>query len=242
MTYRESSPAVALATIKPPVSLLLKPVASINDIVTAWKDYQDLKAKLLSESDYQLIQGKNCIKKSGWRKIQTAFSISDELMSEVRKDYKSYFVYEVTVKTTAPNGRYAFGIGSCASNERSFAHVEHDVRSTAHTRAKNRAIADLVGGGDVSAEEMDHDRTENNESEETGMDNNYFNHLFHGRDTEQVKNNDSFSMTDKQKKYLTSLVNERISDNEEREHKLEWLESGISRQEASEAISELVSA
>lgn len=234
-----TSPAVTLAKIKQPQSLLIKPVASTNDIVEAWEDYQNLKAKLLNESDYQIISGKNCIKKSGWRKIQTAFSISDELMSEIRKDYKDYFVYEITVKTIAPNGRFAFGIGSCASNERKFAHVEHDTRSTAHTRAKNRAIADLVGGGDVSAEEMDHDQ---NESEEASVDSNYFNQLFQGRDTEREKSNDSFSMTDKQKKYLTSLMNERISDNEEREQKLEWLESGISRQEASEAIAELLSA
>ena len=234
-----NSPAVVLARTKQPQSLLIKPVASISDIVNAWQDYQSLKAKLLDESDYQMIQGKNCIKKSGWRKIQTAFSISDELMSEIRKDYKDYFVYEVTVKTTAPNGRYAFGIGSCASNERKFAHIEHDTRSTAHTRAKNRAIADLVGGGDVSAEEMDHDRSE---SDRADMNSNYFNQIFQDRDAEQEKNNDSFSMTGKQKKYLTSLINEKIFDNEEREQKLEWLEGGISRQEASEAIAELLSA
>jgi len=34
------------------------------------------------------------------------------------------------------------------------AKLEHDVRATAETRAKNRAIADLVGGGEVTAEEM----------------------------------------------------------------------------------------
>mgnify|MGYP006273315195 CR=1 FL=1 len=31
---------------------------------------------------------------------------------------------------------------------------EHDIIATAETRAKNRAISDLVGGGDVSAEEV----------------------------------------------------------------------------------------
>lgn len=31
---------------------------------------------------------------------------------------------------------------------------EHDILATAETRAKNRAISDLVGGGDVSAEEV----------------------------------------------------------------------------------------
>lgn len=32
---------------------------------------------------------------------------------------------------------------------------EHDIFATAATRAKNRAISDLVGGGEVSVEEMD---------------------------------------------------------------------------------------
>ena len=46
-------------------------------------------------------------------------------------------------------------VGSCASNERRFAHIDHDVRAIAHTRSKNRAVADLVGGGEVSAEEIE---------------------------------------------------------------------------------------
>lgn len=235
MNNIQTQPAIVLAGTKQLPSLLIKPAASTDDVVDAWKNYQELKAKLLDDNDYQLIQGKNCIKKSGWRKIQTAFSISDELISEERKDYKDYFVYEVTVKTSAPNGRFAFGMGSCASNERKFAHIEHDTRSTAHTRAKNRAISDLVGGGDVSAEEMDYDRSD---SSVENIDNNYFDQLFQNDNEE--KNNRSFSMSDKQKKYLVSLINEKIFDNEEREQKLEWLESGISKQEASEAIAELL--
>jgi len=34
---------------------------------------------------------------------------------------------------------------------------EHNIYATAETRAKNRAISDMVGGGEVSAEEMDAD-------------------------------------------------------------------------------------
>lgn len=238
MNNPSSSPAVVLSRLKQPTSLLLKPVASVNDIVEAWQDYQNLKTKLLNESDYQMIQGKNCIKKSGWRKIQTAFSISDELISEERKEYKDYFVYQTTVKVIAPNGRYAFGIGSCASNERKFAHVEHDTRSTAHTRAKNRAIADLVGGGDVSAEEMSY---EQKESDKEDIDKNYIDQIFQNSEPEPMRDNDGADMTDKQKKYLTSLINERIFDNDEREQKFEWLEGGIDRQEASDAIAELLS-
>ena len=36
-----------------------------------------------------------------------------------------------------------------------FTHAEHDIISTAHTRAKNRAISDIIGTGEVSAEEME---------------------------------------------------------------------------------------
>ncbi len=35
------------------------------------------------------------------------------------------------------------------------AKLEHDIRVTAETRAKNRAISDLVGGGEISAEEIE---------------------------------------------------------------------------------------
>ena len=55
----------------------------------------------------------------------------------------------------APNGRINTGVGICDSKERNFAHLEHDVYATAHTRAKSRAISDMVAGGVVSAEEME---------------------------------------------------------------------------------------
>lgn len=121
--------------------------------------FEELKRKLLSSKDYQNIGGKQYIKKSGWRMFSLAFNLSDEILKEERKEYKAnnqeYFAWEVTVRVTAPNGRYAEATASCSSNEKRFTHPEHDVRATAHTRAKNRAIADLIGGGEVSAEEMD---------------------------------------------------------------------------------------
>jgi len=44
--------------------LLLKPIASIDSIVEAYKEYSLLKTRLLSENDYQIIKGKKYIKKS----------------------------------------------------------------------------------------------------------------------------------------------------------------------------------
>lgn len=148
---------------------IVRPLVTAQEALEAWKAYQDLKTKLLDPSDYQVIvmfqAGKGSVKKpfvkkSGWRKLATAFNISDEVIKEERKEYtdekgNKYFVQEVTARATASNGRIMDGTGSCASNERGFAHLEHDVRATAETRGKNRAIADMIGGGDVSAEEVE---------------------------------------------------------------------------------------
>ncbi len=147
-----------LATRQGADTSLIRPVASADEVLAAWRQFQDVKRSLLTLEDYQDIQGRPRIKKSGWRKIAAAFGISDALLREERREVESpagrHFVWEVSARAIAPNGRYADAVGSCASTERRFAHLEHDVRSTAHTRAKNRAIADLVGGGELSAEEI----------------------------------------------------------------------------------------
>ena len=134
---------------------IVKMSVTVQDAVDNWKKFIELKSKLLDKQDYQSISGKNFIKKSGWRKLAQVFNISDSIIEAKRTDRedKSY-VWEFTVRATAPNGRSTIGIGSCDSKERNFAHSEHDVKSTAHTRAKSRAISDMIGGGEVSAEEV----------------------------------------------------------------------------------------
>src|SRR3989304_821118 len=93
------------------------------------------------------------------------------------------WLWTATYRAIAPNGRYADGDGTCEASEKTVYLVEwgagrgprvvadagrplvdlpatalnasaHNVRAHAHTRAKNRAIADLVGFGEVSAEEL----------------------------------------------------------------------------------------
>jgi hypothetical protein len=140
---------------------IVMPAVSPQQAKAAMKAYQAMVSAILDGgTDYQKIGDKSFKKKSAWRKLATAFNLSVEVISEVRKEYllgtpDKYFVVEVTAKATAMNGRSMTGLGSCASNERGFAHVEHDVRATAETRAKNRAISDLIGAGEVSAEEME---------------------------------------------------------------------------------------
>ena len=207
--------------------MLLKPIASTDEIVRAWQDYQELKSKLLSETDYQIIKSKKFIKKSGFRKLATAFGISTSVEQEERREIKPYFIYEITVKAVAPSGRYATACASCASNEREFAHLENDVRATAQTRATNRAIADLIGGGEVSADEMNSSVAQ----------------------TEIIETNDFFEeepvektippMTTKQRNLLIKLIENRFCDEETRSYHFKKIEP-MNVKEASEEIAGMI--
>lgn len=139
-------------------------------------NYQDVCKALLDKSDYQnvVINGKPkpFKKKSAWRKIATAFNISDDILEKeiIRDENHQIISATFYVIATAPNGRTGVASASCAifdkinkkdteqpSNfelRKRFNNAENDVITTAHTRAKSRAIADLVGMGEVSAEEL----------------------------------------------------------------------------------------
>ena len=143
-------------------------------------NYQELVEALLVDSDYQMIGSKKAKKKSAWRKLATAFKISDEIVTEqlIFDENDGQIVSaRYKVKATLPNGRSTIGVGVCSIYDKirysatgkhhadtetpshfilrgRFSNAEHDVPSTAHTRAKNRAIADLIGAGEVSAEEL----------------------------------------------------------------------------------------
>jgi hypothetical protein len=76
---------------------------------------------------------------------------------ERREDYGNDWGFEVTYRATAPNGATADGDGACTFSEKSrgnMAPTVHNIRSQAHTRAFNRAVSNLVGFGEVSAEEV----------------------------------------------------------------------------------------
>jgi len=77
-----------------------------------------------------------------------------EIKDSKTEQVKKTFVFTVVYRATAPNGQYMDGDGACDTWEDGYADSYHNVRATAHTRAKNRAIADLVGFGEVSAEEI----------------------------------------------------------------------------------------
>lgn len=243
-------------------TIVLKPIQSIDAIIEAYKEYNLLKDRLLMENDYQVIKWKKCIKKSGFRKLATAFGISTEITRENRITLDKYFVYEVTVRATSPNGRYAEACGSCASNEREFSHLENDVRATAQTRATNRATSDLIGSGEVSAEELDQTKPLWNKTvvaipkdttylpyHETHEGNKHYANMENGHLKPQSKieeiqptsitTEDTELMTIKQKNYLIKLIEIRYQDEPTRATLFNRLRS-LTKSEARDAIGRML--
>lgn len=122
--------------------------------------FRELKEKLLMEEDISKIGGKVYIMKSGWRKIKAFFRLSQEIVASERIEYKrgsaEYVMWRYRVRVTAPDGTFAEAEGVCTSDEPfGKGKPEHAIAAMAQTRAFNRAISDLVGGGEVSAEELE---------------------------------------------------------------------------------------
>ena len=119
---------------------------------------QGIMQAVLDDSDYAVIQGKKWRKRSGFTKLRRAFDITIKQLDgewEVLGD--GVFGYRALVRASFPNGRYEDGDGYCDSSEMSRGRIEatrHNVRAKALTRAKNRATADLLGTGEVSADEL----------------------------------------------------------------------------------------
>jgi hypothetical protein len=132
-----------------------------EQLVDSFHAYQQLLPQLLVDSDYQAAEaGKKFVKKSGWRKIATAFDLDVQIVAEqVERDENGRILRaKTTARATAPSGRVMDGDGYCTIDEftgrrATNPKLENDLRGTAATRAKNRAISDLVGMGEVSAEE-----------------------------------------------------------------------------------------
>lgn len=118
--------------------------------VSLFKEYQNSAMAILEKSDYTLISGSPYIKKTGWRKIAFYFNISFEIkdksieFDEQRNVQRAEFV----VRAYMPGGRFADGWGSSERREKRFMKPNHDIPSTAETRAKNRACQDLLGIGE----------------------------------------------------------------------------------------------
>jgi len=160
----ESKPSPpTLSTVTEKGQPLIEIVAPLNidRLADAFKKFEEFKHRLLIKEDSMVIAGRQYLKKSAWRKWALACGVSDEILSYERmplqgRDQDGSFSYRIVVRAFHnPTGRASVGVAVASRAEKKeWAHEEHDIFALAHTRAKNRAIADLVGGGEISAEEM----------------------------------------------------------------------------------------
>lgn len=179
----DATPQTSMDVVRVAESALMQPVGDAAAILAANRSYQHLCESLLVDDDYQQIQDKKFRKKSAWRKLAAAFGVSDEIVDRQydRDDQGRIIRAEVVVRAIAPNGRTSEALGACDLWEKCchsascrkksqyhkhcdqedghdpashFSHAQHDIPSTAQTRAKNRALSDLFGMGEVSAEEV----------------------------------------------------------------------------------------
>lgn len=155
------SPTLAIATQPTHV---LRPMTTPDEAGEVMAEYQRTVRAVLDASDYQTAErGRRFVKKSGWRKIAKAYGLSLEMLTCTveRDDAGLPTRAEVWIRAIAPNGQRQDADGYCSADESRFQRgggrqkLENDLRATATTRAKNRAISDLVGMGEVSAEEID---------------------------------------------------------------------------------------
>jgi len=139
-----------------PVNTVVTP--DVQGTIQALEQFRKLKTSVLGPEDTIIIEGKPYIKRSGWRKIALAFNISVEILSIQHEKLENDYIVRVRARATAPNGRISEGIAACSKSEftgkREKMGTIHNIEATASTRAINRAISDLVGGGEVSAEEI----------------------------------------------------------------------------------------
>eukprot|EP00250_Pteridium_aquilinum_P004836 c15031_g1_i1 orf=319-1329(-) len=115
-----------------------------------FKHIQNAALSVLEKGDYVLMQGKPFIKKCGWRKIAFFFNISFEIKDRTIQFDQSNNVQraEFVVRANMQSGRFSDGWGSCDRGEKRYSKPNHDIPSTAETRAKTRACQDLLGIGE----------------------------------------------------------------------------------------------
>lgn len=158
---------------------------NVDKAIKQWEDYQKLCKGILTEDDYQTIfvKEKNpetgeyevverqFKKKSAWQKLSRAFNVDTSIVS--RDCTRSKNTNRITeayycVEATLPNGRRVESDALCSRSERGKDKVsDHTIMATAKTRATNRAIAELIGAGETSSEEMLADHEEPLEELET---------------------------------------------------------------------------
>jgi hypothetical protein len=137
----------------------------LYEVQRAMQEYQSGLQAILDPTDWQTFvdrrdgSEKHFVKRSGWRKVGTWFGLNLEIdvpsIVIERDESDQPLRVRLVGRAVAPNGRIAEDVGACSITERRFSKPDHDLLATAATRALNRATSNLVGMGELTAEEID---------------------------------------------------------------------------------------
>lgn len=110
----------ALVPVNVVHSPIVRPVASYDEAMVAFAEYERLRHTVVTRSDVTNIQGREFVNKSGWRKLAVIMGVSGQIViRDYQRDYQARITSaEVIVRAVAPNGRSMDGLGVCDSHER----------------------------------------------------------------------------------------------------------------------------
>jgi hypothetical protein len=165
---------------------IVVPRVNVETVVKHFTRFQELKRRVLQDEDYLFIgkDGKRAkkgehvaehIKKTGWAKLALIFNLNVEFIKREKlwgeDSNGKYYIWTYHVRAIAPNGRYQEAEGACSSRDPFFAKrydpqtkeerwIEPDEKNImlkAQSVAFNRAVSFLIGGGELSAEEIENE-------------------------------------------------------------------------------------
>lgn len=216
----------------------LVPAMNMDEAVTAFEEYQSLQKKLANDGDFVMFRTKNgqtaCPTKQ-WRvKLERFFGLSVEITKDwdITENDKSTTYHKRVRVTHNKSGLFHEATGACNTKEkaRDYAKMYHNAEAHAETRAKNRAVFEFVGFGEVSAEEMASNGNGDKEKDVTPK-----------QSTAPKKQSNTSQpkeeLSDKQKDFVKKhfLSSRYISDEEKASYTKEFNE-GMSKARASELI------
>lgn len=146
-------------------------VVSEDRMIEAWRKYESLQKKLAGPDDFVSFRDRNggthLAPTKRWRiKLERFFGVSVEIvdMKTISLE-EGEMLFEVKARAFRDSASHE-ATAACSTLEKrhSGARKYHDALTHAETRAKNRAIFEFVGGGEVSAEELTGDIPQANTS------------------------------------------------------------------------------
>ncbi len=122
-------------------------------------EFREIKSKLGGE-DIISLDGKRILTYPGWVKVGIYFGVSHEIKGSERVEFerggKKFSLWRYSVRVRLPSGISAEAEGVASSDEPiAEGKTESFVSSLAQKRAFCRALSMLVGGGEISAEDVE---------------------------------------------------------------------------------------